>query len=321
MSKIKALSAILSLAVVVLSASAQQKTYTAADYGRAEKFMGYNTNPLVYHSVRPAWLPDDRVWIRDVSADGTQFVIVDPASGKREPAFDHAKLAAALNAAASPKTPYTANKLPFSDIEISEDGKSVSFSAGTPPRRYKCDRAGNACEQERRAGGGGAPVGRGPQRNDVVSPDKKQTAYIKENNLWVRDLGTGKETQLTTDGVKDYGYATDNAGWTHSDRAILIWSPDSKKIATFQQDQRKTGDMYLVETKVGHPVLQAWKYPLPGDPDVTMIERVIIDVPAVKVTRLQMPPDQHRSTLCDDIVCRGSEWADVQWTPDSQRLI
>jgi dipeptidyl-peptidase-4 len=36
---------------------------------------------------------------------------------------------------------------------------------------------------------------------------------------------------------------------------------------------------------------------------------------------LQMPPDQHRSTLCDDIVCRGSEWADVQWTPDSARLV
>ena len=42
-------------------------------------------------------------------------------------------------------------------------------------------------------------------------------------------------------------------GWTHSDAPILLWSPDSKKIATFQQDQRKVGEMYLVETKVGHP--------------------------------------------------------------------
>jgi dipeptidyl aminopeptidase/acylaminoacyl peptidase len=30
-----------------------------------------------------------------------------------------------------------------------------------------------------------------------------------------------------------------------------------------------------------------------------------------------MPPDQHRSTLCDDVACRGGEWADVQWGPDS----
>ena len=52
---------------------------------------------------------------------------------------------------------------------------------------------------------------------------------------------------LTKDGVKDFGYATDNAGWTRSDRPIVLWSPDSKKIATFQQDQRAVGEMHLVD--------------------------------------------------------------------------
>ena len=70
------------------------------------------------------------------------------------------------------------------------------------------------------------------------APDKRRTAFIRDYNLWVRDAA-GKETQLTTDGVKDFGYATDNAGWTRTDRAILLWSPDSKKIATFQQDPQK----------------------------------------------------------------------------------
>ena len=107
-----------------------------------------------------------------------------------------------------------------------------------------------------------------------MSPDRKRTAFIRDWNLWVRDVATGRETQLTTDGVKDFGYATDNAGWTRSDRPILLWSPDSKKIATFQQDQRGVGEMYLVDTTVGHPTLQAWKYPLPGDAIVTMIQRV-----------------------------------------------
>jgi hypothetical protein len=77
----------------------------------------------------------------------------------------------------------------------------------------------------------------------------------------VRDADSGKETQLTTDGVKDFSYALDNAGWERSDRPVLLWSPDSKKIATFQQDQRNVGEMNLVETKVGHPALQAWKVP------------------------------------------------------------
>jgi Tol biopolymer transport system component len=135
----------------------------------------------------------------------------------------------------------------------------------------------------------------------------------------VRDVATGRETQLTRDGVKDFGYATDNAGWARSDRPIVRWSPDSKKIATFQQDQRGVGDMYLVDTTVGHPALQAWKYPLPGDATVTMIQRVIIDVESGKVVRLQLPPDQHRSTLCDDLACRG-DWGDVQWSPDGSTV-
>jgi dipeptidyl aminopeptidase/acylaminoacyl peptidase len=131
-------------------------------------------------------------------------------------------------------------------------------------------------------------------------------------------VASAKETQLTTDGVKDFGYATDNAGWTSSDRPIVLWSPDSKKIATYQQDQRGVGEMYLVSTAVGHPTLREWKYPLPGDPVVTTIQRVIIDVPTAKVVRLQMPPDQHRSTLCDDVTCSGA--IDMQWNADGTQL-
>ncbi|HYE88327.1 MAG TPA: DPP IV N-terminal domain-containing protein, partial [Vicinamibacterales bacterium] len=144
-------------------------------------------------------------------------------------------------------------------------------------------------------------------------------AYIKDWNLWVRDMTTGTDQPLTTDGVKDYGYATDNAGWRFSGRPVLKWSPDSKKIATFQQDQRRTGEMYLVNTVVGHPTLSAWKYPLPGDEHVTMIERVIIEVDGPKVIRLKMGQDQHRSTICDDILC-GGEWVDVQWHPDGSQV-
>jgi dipeptidyl aminopeptidase/acylaminoacyl peptidase len=151
------------------------------------------------------------------------------------------------------------------------------------------------------------------------SPDGKRAVFLRDWNLWVREISTGAEKQLTTDGVKDYGYATDNAGWIHSEHAIVAWSPDSKKLATFQQDQRKTGEMYTVSSRIGHPQLETWKYPLVGDKNVTMIERVIIDVDAAKVTRLKMPPDQHRSSLCDNLVCEAG-WEDVQWAADGKTL-
>jgi dipeptidyl-peptidase-4 len=166
-----------------------------------------------------------------------------------------------------------------------------------------------------------AMASRGTAPAEVVSPDGKRAAFIRAFNLWVRDVATRRETQLTTDGVKDFGYATDNAGWVRSDRPVLVWSPDSRKIATFQQDERTVGEMYLVDTKVGHPTLQAWKYPLPGDSTIAMLRRVVIDVDSRRVLPLDMPMDPHRSTLCDHVVCRGTEgWVDVQWYPDASHL-
>ena len=79
---------------------AQGKQLTDADYARGEKFMAYNVNPLVYHTVyHPSWLADGRFWYQDRAPDGVTFILVDPAKGTKAPAFDHAKLAAALTAA------------------------------------------------------------------------------------------------------------------------------------------------------------------------------------------------------------------------------
>ncbi|MCM8569990.1 DPP IV N-terminal domain-containing protein [Gramella jeungdoensis] len=156
-------------------------------------------------------------------------------------------------------------------------------------------------------------------RNEILSPDGKKVAFIKDWNLWMRNLETGEETQLTTDGEKNFGYATDNAGWRKSDKAIILWSPDSEKIATYQQDQRHVSDMYLASTKVGAPELQEWKYPLPTDEEIIKIHRVIIEVDDPKVIRLDMPADPRRGTLCDDISCSGA-FDDNQWNEDATKL-
>ncbi|MGB2621227.1 MAG: DPP IV N-terminal domain-containing protein [Candidatus Acidiferrum sp.] len=286
------------------------RALTAADYEHAEKFMRYSTMPLVYHQVHTKWLTGEQFWFRDEGPDGSEFVVYDAAHGTRRRAFDHEKIAAALSTATG--TTYHAEHLPFATFDFSDDEKSISFLL--KGQKWTCDLQAYLCEAKPKPEKGEA------QPPEALSPDGKEAAFIRDYNLWVRDVASGKETQLTTDGVKDFGYATDNAGWIHSDRPILLWSPDSKKIATFEQDQRGVGEMYLVETKVGHPVLQEWKYPLPGDAVVTTIQRVIIDLDGPKIIRLQMPPDQHRSSLCDDVECRGGGWDDVEWSPDAKHL-
>ena len=285
-------------------AGAQGRTLTAQDYAQAERFVGYNANPLLDHAVTDVtWLDDDRFRYRDHDATGDHFLVMDArdVDAPPVPAFDQARLAAALSKA-SGKTA-RADNLPLTEIDVAADG---SYEIESRKKRYVCDPKLEGCTRDSRA-----PA--------VRSPDGASEAFIRDWNLWLRDVASGKETQLTRDGVEDYGYATDNAGWTHSDRAILVWSPDSKKIATFQQDQRKTGTMTLVSTELGHPKAKTWKYPLVGDKDITMIERVVIDVPSVSVLRLKMPPDQHRSTQCDDVSCFGG-WEDVQWAADGKTL-
>ncbi|MCS6873080.1 MAG: S9 family peptidase [Pyrinomonadaceae bacterium] len=237
----------------------QPEKLTNEDYQRAERWLNYNVNPLVYRSnVKPNWLPDGSFWYQVSTPEGTEYVLVNPSELSRK----------------------TSKQL--SDLVPLQQPRSI------------------------------AP-------NESISPDGKKAVFIRDWNLWIRDLQTKEEKQLTTDGIKDFGYATDNAGWRKSDRPIVLWSPDSQKIATYQQDQRHVSDMYLVTTNVGAPKLEAWKYPLPQDKEIIKIHRVIIDVESGKIIRLKMPPDDRRSTLCDDIACDG-EFTDVQWSKDSKTL-
>ncbi|MBS1503951.1 MAG: DPP IV N-terminal domain-containing protein, partial [Bacteroidetes bacterium] len=260
---------------VFLSATAQQNVLTAKDYERAESRLSYGTAPYIDGgNIRPNWLANGRFWYRALTPDGSAFFVVDPERKTKSAAFDQEKLAASLSSATGKQ--YKASMLPFYSFRYSDDSKAIIFRADD--QQWKCDLSNytvtrdNSKDAGREENSGNFGRRRGVQLA-VPSPDGTKEAYIKDWNLWVRDLATGKTTQLTTDGVKNYGYATDNAGWKSSDGPVLRWSPDSKKIATFKDDQREVGNMYLVTTNVGHPTLKEWKYPLPGDKVIPMIER------------------------------------------------
>jgi hypothetical protein len=149
----------------------------------------------------------------------------------------------------------------------------------------------------------------------AISPDGNRGAFVRDWNLWMRDMRTGRRRRSTTDGITYFGYATDNAGWSSSDRAILLWSPDSKKIATQQQDERNVGEMYLVSTTVGHPDaarLEVSAARRSGDGDVASCGY------RCKHGRDHAPEDGadfHRATLGDNISMN-----DYNWSPDGRQL-
>ena len=301
--------ALLLLAFAPLAAQ-EPRALTAADYERAEQYLGPNAAPLVSGIAgRPVWLADGRFFYRATTPSGSAFFTVDPAKRTRAATFDHPRLAAALTAATG--TTVDGNRLPFQTFELGRDGRSLVVTLRD--RRLTCDLQAYTCTSTTPAR---------PPQNSSVSPDGKWAVYIRDYNLWAKALPDGAERQLTTDGIKDFGYATNNAGWVHSDNPVVSWSDDSRQLATFQHDGRGVRDMYLVSTNVGTPRLEAWKYPVPGDSVIFRISRVIIALGpdgAPTVVRLQMPPDAHRSTVSDHIACGGTI-CDVQWYPDGSHL-
>src|SRR5271170_1392138 len=126
---------------LTVSGIAQGRQYTTEDYARAEKFMGYNVNSLVYHGVaRVTWMDDGRFWYRDSGPDGVTFMVVDPAKGTKTPAFDQVKLAAALTASTDGKMKADAHHLVISEIEFSNGDKTVVVGNGS--RKFRCDLSG-----------------------------------------------------------------------------------------------------------------------------------------------------------------------------------
>ena len=290
---------------LLFSCNKKEQEVTLADYQRAEKFLRVNTIPLAYGLVSgQVWTSNDKLIYRNSLAEGTEYILADPGSKSKGRAFDHEKLAGALSKQTGKEVkPY---ELSLTQFEI-DPGKNISFVHDR--KKYTADLNSYELSSSR------------INSDEHLSPDGSKAAYIQDFNLWVRDTKTDKRTQLTFDGKEDFGYATDNAGWTKSDAAILLWSPNSDKIATFQHDGRGVGEMYMYNTQVGHSKLEQWKYPLPGDSLIFRIERVVIHLtPKPKVVRLKMPADPHRSTITDHIAGSNNELLDCEWSKDGSRL-
>ena len=291
-------------AIAALTASfAQANQLTMADYQHAEKQLSASTDKLVFGTVDyPTWSKSNDLIYRSHTSAGNRFYKLDVSSQKKTLAFDHQKLAEAL--ARITEGEVSEDKLPFYSVTFStEEVLNVSIKG----KSYRCDLSSYLCEVNSLA----------KKANEMLAPNGERAVFIKEHNLWLRDIASNKETQLTTDGIEDFGYSTNNSGWLRRATPVVKWSPDSTKLTTFKHDGRKVGEMGIVSTAVGHPDIDVWKYPLPGDEHIFKIHRVVIDVENKKVIPLDMPADDHRSTITDQVAGRDGSLLDIDWAEDS----
>ncbi|MHB1177964.1 MAG: DPP IV N-terminal domain-containing protein, partial [Daejeonella sp.] len=114
------------------------------------------------------------------------------------------------------------------------------------------------------------------EKNPTLSPDKKQVAFTRNNDLFSIDILSGIETRYTTDGsnVVYNGWAS----WVYYEEILgrpsrykaFWWSPDSKKLAFMRFDDTQV-PVYPIYNSAGqHGFLENTRYPEAGDknPDV-----------------------------------------------------
>ena len=121
----------------------------------------------------------------------------------------------------------------------------------------------------------------------VVSPDKKWEAYVKDNNLYLSPVRDEKEKDkpkeeiaLTMDGTANLRYD----GWS------IIWSPDSRKLATVKVRDVQERRIPLIESSPSsqkQPILQWRDYAKPGDV-LPVYLPVLFDVEARKQMALNV---------------------------------
>ena len=302
-----------------------QHNGTHADYVRAERFLGGNAQELVTNdAVQAHWIPGggsgigagERFWFRNRGGHGYEFAVVDAATGTRRLAFDHARLAAALGMASD--TSVDPRNLPFRDIRLVQGDRAVRF-ATAKGKQWQCDLSTYRC-----AGPDTVPLDR---VNEVGSPDARWTAFTRGDNVWVRELASGAETQLTTDAQPDFGYAKPTGCCQQvtsvlakrDQRPVLVWSPDSRRIATYKMDERGVRRMYLLETKSPAAVPHSYPYALPGDSIVPRFDTYILDIGSRRAVRVSRPPQSAVNTSCCWLTS-DSVVKDIRWDAQSDHL-
>lgn len=299
MKKIFCMTAALLLGVSVLWAQG-----TADDYRRAYDVKSLFSSDKVYYSgVDAHWIGQTHAfWYVRHTPEGDFYQLVDADSRERSLLFNHDSLAVALRTASGREV--RPGGLGLQRLSVSDDRKTLDFEfAG---RRWHYRLEGNALECR-----GDVPAPRKGRHwmevddekggGPVTSPDGKWVAYVRENNVWVREKATGRERQLSYDGTIGFYYSS-----------YIRWSPDSRKLVSCKLRPAEKRYVYYVESSPSdqlQPRLHKQEYAKPGD-ELTFKVPCIFHVETGKAVVPSTELFSHQYALHAP-----------QWTADSKHII
>lgn len=250
----------IALPLLLLSSGPLFAQGTLEDYNRAyslrQKFSGYQ----VYHSdVNPHWVTGtSSFWYLQRTPQGNEYLLVDADRQTRRPLFVRDSLAMQLQRSLGRNV--DARNLPLDKGNLEPSLDVFRFVCDGYNWRYEI--AANRLTRESKV----PPHRKGRhwmETDDekgwgpVTSPDGKYEAYIKNDNIFVRDKASGRERQLSQDGTLSNYYSS-----------YIQWSPDSRKVLSCRIRPVQKRYVYYVESSPRdqlQPKLHQQEYAKPGD--------------------------------------------------------
>ena len=109
---------------------------------------------------------------------------------------------------------------------------------------------------------------KGKQLFATISPDGTKIAFVRDNNLFVKDLTQGDEQQITHDGLLNH-IINGGADWVYEEEfsfaRAFFWSSDSKKIAYYKFDESLVPEFDMTMYEKLYPTVYRYKYPKAGE--------------------------------------------------------
>ena len=271
---------------------------TLEDYNRAYALAEkYNRGYVPNANINPHWIEDSgNLWyVLDNNGIRT-YELLNPDNLKISPLFNSQKLAYKLSELLSESI--NPDNLQLERLHVTDKDQVINFIYAGKQWRY--NKKSDSLEDL-----GPLPqlppephwmvVDEEKDNPPVVSPDGSKSAFIRDNNVWVKNLSDGKEIQLTYNGTIGNYYSS-----------FINWAPDSKKVALNRIRPVEKRFVYYVESSPAsgsQPILHKQEYAKPGDelrsktPHIINIETGEVLEPA-------------RDLFANQYDLYGPEWAD-----------
>lgn len=226
----------------------------------------------------------------DWMKDGRYYASLDEGSLVQHEATT-GKAAATLVPASALQLPGAARPLAVDGYSFNADEQKVLFTTDTEPIYRRSSRASYYVFDRGTKKLTALSAG-GKQSYATFSPDGKRVAFVRDNNVYLVDLATMKETAVTTTGVRNQ-LIHGSCDWVYEEEfefaQAFFWSPDSRQIAFYSFDESQVPEYNMQEWGKLYPEDYRYKYPKAGEKN-SVVNISSYDVASARTTKMDVGP-------------------------------